>query len=272
MPMTDNICRFVPSKNDYDNINTVNFVYETTADTSNKLITHAYYTAYLVISGTATLFQAKKSVELNENDVFFTFPTVPFSLHPSDKSFKFIYISFMGIRAGKLLEKLKITPSDCVFGELKELSDFWMNAINISTQDNLAILSESVLLYTLSLISNHIEVKKELSKEADISLKIKKYIDDNYTSSDMSLETLARLFKYNQKYISAVLKKSIGVGFAQYLKTLRIQHACMLINEGFSNIKDIAYMSGYNDALYFSKVFKKTIGKPPKEYIAEIRM
>ena len=53
--------------------------------------------------------------------------------------------------------------------------------------------------------------------------------------------------------------------------TLRIQHACMLINEGLSNIKDIATLSGYRDPLYFSKVFKNAMMLSPKEYISSVR-
>ena len=63
----------------------------------------------------------------------------------------------------------------------------------------------------------------------------------------------------------------LHVGFSEYLRTLRIQHACMLINEGLSNIKDIVTLSGYRDPLYFSKVFKNAMMLSPKEYISSVR-
>ena len=43
------------------------------------------------------------------------------------------------------------------------------------------------------------------------------------------------------------------------------------MNEGLSNIKDIAALSGYRDPLYFSKVFKNAMMLSPKEYIASVR-
>ena len=40
----------------------------------------------------------------------------------------------------------------------------------------------------------------------------------------------------------------------------------MLLEDGSLKIKDIASVVGYEDSLYFSKVFKKFTGVSPKEY------
>ena len=40
-----------------------------------------------------------------------------------------------------------------------------------------------------------------------------------------------------------------------------------LIERGFRSVSEIASMCGYSDPLYFSKVFKKSVGKTPHEYI-----
>ena len=47
----------------------------------------------------------------------------------------------------------------------------------------------------------------------------------------------------------------------------KVHYACTLINQGFTSVKEIAAMSGYRDALYFSKVFKRKMGVSPKQYI-----
>ncbi len=270
--MSGNICKFVPPEKYYDNINTVNFVYETIVPHRNSIIMSSYYVAYLTVKGSASFTVEDREYSVKEGDVFFTFPSTPFSLKPCDNNLEYIYISFLGIRAGKILEQLKINPMNCVFSDYYDLIPFWFSSISIATQNNLVMVSESVLLYTFSLISNRTEILRELPKESDVFLKIKKYIDDNYTSIDMSLQTLSRVFGYSEKYLSNCLKNFLGVGFSQYLKTLRIKHACSLMNDGYSNIKYIAYMSGYGDPLYFSKVFKKSLSKLPREYIADCRM
>lgn len=269
--MNQNICKFVPVRNTFDHINTINFVYETVIPQKNQFITKSTYMMYLVTEGTGRLCHMQKSCTLKKGDLFFTFPSVPFAIQVDDSSLRYIYISFLGIRAGKILEELGVHSGNCVYNGYGILEDFWNDALVLANQHNLDMLSESVLLYTLSVMSNRLNKEEKIAKTADNILKIKKYIDDNYTMADMSLEKICSEFQYNQKYLSGALKKVLHVGFSEYLRTLRIQHSCMLINEGLSNVKDIAYLSGYRDPLYFSKVFKNAMMVSPREYIASVR-
>lgn len=62
------------------------------------------------------------------------------------------------------------------------------------------------------------------------------------------------------------------VGISEYVATLRIQQACTLLDQGFTSVKDIAFLCGYNDPLYFSKVFKAKTGVSPREYQKERRV
>ena len=51
------------------------------------------------------------------------------------------------------------------------------------------------------------------------------------------------------------------------LNTVRIQHACTLIEQGFTSVSDIASCCGYADPEYFSKVFRGKMGVSPGAYI-----
>ena len=95
----------------------------------------------------------------------------------------------------------------------------------------------------------------------------KKYIDDNFTDPGLSLNSIGKELQYNPKYISGLFKEKMGIGINEYINTARCQQACTLIDQGLSCVKEISALSGYNDALYFSKVFKKRIGVSPKQYI-----
>lgn len=269
--MTKNICRFVPVKNTYDQINTINFVYETEIPEQSQFITKSTYILYLVTAGSGTLCHTQRSYPLKQGDLFLTFPASPFAIEVDSKGLEYIYISFLGIRAGKILDELGLHVGNCVLEGYGFLESFWRHALDIATQNNLDMLSESVLLYTLSTISNQVQKEEKLSVTADNLLKIKKYIDDNFTLPDMSLEKICSVYPYNKKYLSSALRELLHVGFSEYLRTLRLQHAHMLMNEGLSNVKDIALLSGFKDPLYFSKVFKNATHLSPKEYISTLK-
>ena len=127
------------------------------------------------------------------------------------------------------------------------------------------LTSEAVLLYTFAYLGERIlPVVGEDGKEG-IASEIKKYVDDHFQESDLSLDKISRDLSYNRKYISTVFKRGTGTGLIEYLNTIRIQYACTLIRQGFTSVTDIAAMCGYSDAQYFSRVFKKRMGCAPSE-------
>ncbi len=50
------------------------------------------------------------------------------------------------------------------------------------------------------------------------------------------------------------LKKQFGMGFAEYLRTLRIKHAVLLFEKGVTPVKNVALLCGFSDPLYPSDV------------------
>ena len=55
--------------------------------------------------------------------------------------------------------------------------------------------------------------------------------------------------------------------FHEYLTNLRLSNAVRLIENGFLSVKEIAHMSAFLDAQYFSKVFTRKNGMSPSEMI-----
>jgi two-component system response regulator YesN len=68
-----------------------------------------------------------------------------------------------------------------------------------------------------------------------------------------------------------VFKRHVGVGIVEYLHTVRIQHACTMLKQGFTSVSDVALRCGYPDAQYFSKVFKRRMNLAPRDYMALIK-
>lgn len=79
--------------------------------------------------------------------------------------------------------------------------------------------------------------------------------------ANMSIPTFCRFFKRN-------IKKS----YFDFLKELRIGHACKLLREGNAPIIDICYTSGYNSWAHFSKQFKNVKEMTPNKYRKQFKM
>lgn len=94
---------------------------------------------------------------------------------------------------------------------------------------------------------------------------------DTDLASDLSLSSQAILLNVNPNYLSTVFKKETGHTLTEYVTGKRIEHAVFLLNSTNMQIQTIAQYCGIPDICYFTKTFKKYIGKSPTEYRNEIK-
>ena len=262
----ENICHFIPFHKDYHSLQTLHFVLETKAQSFQPLKAESLYKVHYVCSGSGILHTLGKEQPLKKGDLFFTFAGAPFSIE-SKADFSYLYISFLGARGNQLLDMLNISMSRFYFENLQEIEPFWRQGLT-AHPEMLSLISESILLYTFSFLGKRLLAAPQKSKdESSAAIKIKKYIDDNFTDPALSIAKIAESLSYNTKYISSIFKKTFSIGIAEYINTIRIQHACTLIRQGFTGINDLAFCCGYKDPQYFSKVFKQKHHLSPKEYI-----
>ncbi len=263
--MIENICHFIPSYNNVYTIRTINFVFETKPQQYTHLRSESVYKMYYVCTGTGCIHTAGKITPLKQGDVFFTFPASPFAIE-SNENFTYMYISFVGNRGNKIMEELKICSNNFVFHDVGQVHGFWKNGIITNTHAT-DLISESILLYTFSVLSERAPKKQpKTPRGADF---IKKYIDEHFSDCNFSLNSMSTDLSYNKKYLSHAFKKTFGIGISEYLNIMRIQNACTMIGQGFTSVSDIADRCGYSDPQYFSKIFKSKMGVLPTQYIKQ---
>jgi len=94
---------------------------------------------------------------------------------------------------------------------------------------------------------------------------------ENDLTADLSLKAHAQAFNVNASYLSSLFKKETGSTLTDYVNRLRIDHAIFLLNVTDMQIQTIAQYCGIPDVNYFTKLFKRNVGKTPKEYRQETR-
>ena len=91
------------------------------------------------------------------------------------------------------------------------------------------------------------------------------YIRENI-HDEISNTELGAIFGYHPFYISKILKDKKGITLHQYVISYRIKYAKSLLRFTDLSIADIADMTGFTDASYFTKTFKAQFSMTPKEY------
>jgi AraC-like DNA-binding protein len=130
--------------------------------------------------------------------------------------------------------------------------------------------------YTVSLVES---VRDKLKKDRPLiayqRLSIKPHRDKEksqllrfmateYTNPDMSLEFAVATLGINRTKINELLKDELGMTFNAYLNKLRLAGAARLLSQqGEGNVAEVAYLVGYNNVSYFSKLFKTEYGCTP---------
>lgn len=123
----------------------------------------------------------------------------------------------------------------------------------------IALYKEMVRKYCL-LVKNH--------SLKGYSLLIRKVITkiDYDLTADLSLKVQADCLNVNPSYLSTLFKKETGMTLTEYINRKRIENALLLLNSTDMQIQMIAQYCGITDVNYFTKTFKKIVGKTPKEY------
>lgn len=107
--------------------------------------------------------------------------------------------------------------------------------------------------------------KRKTYKDHVIS-DVQKYIN-GHIEDRLTLNDVAAVFGLSSNYLSALFKKSCGIGFTEYITQKKISRAKSLLLEQDLKIYEVADRLGFESAFYFSKVFKKVEGISPREYI-----
>lgn len=83
----------------------------------------------------------------------------------------------------------------------------------------------------------------------------------------ISLKELSQMFNISQSYICKLFNKQYQITPIQYLIELKLNRAkILLVTNPDLKVYKVAEMCGYEDQVYFSRVFKKYIGQTPSEY------
>lgn len=130
----------------------------------------------------------------------------------------------------------------------------------------LASLGDLITSYLIVFCSN-----AEFSEPVE---QIRNSILKNYTSPDYALDEYLRSMPFHYDYLRKVFKKEMGMSPLEYMTSLRMKNAERLLSTMWANgyaIAEIALMCGFDNALYFSRVFKKYYGCSPSQFVKKQR-
>lgn len=99
-----------------------------------------------------------------------------------------------------------------------------------------------------------------------VAMRVREYVDAEYCSNPLSLESVAAHVHKTPAYVSWVFKNELGCNFSDYLTERRMRRAADCLRDPDAKVYAIAQACGYADTSNFIRVFKRFYGVSPAEY------
>lgn len=247
-------------------LGTNHFLYERNTDHNFPLHMHRSYEMVLVLKGEMTMEIDKQTYALRAGDLILVKPHRIHSYHTEEgKSNEILLCVFSGDLIAAINEELSgyRLPS-LVLHDVPELyRDLFLGA---QGSDDIAAIKG--LLYTMcSLFYRQLDRTRGDSFASDTSLlrDMFIYIESN-VDKPCTLHELAGELRYNEAYLSRMFHKSVGIPYSEYVRNIKINHACYLLRNTDESIFNIAMKCGYATQSSFYRSFKQLVGINPNEY------
>lgn len=134
-----------------------------------------------------------------------------------------------------------------------------------------AMLEKMFELFRVSL-GLLIETESLKLRQPDLIERIFTYIDDNIGSA-IALADVAKAVNRSPSSITHTLQAQMGLSFQRLLISKRLSNfESVVLHDPTLQIQQAARASGYDDPLYFSRLYKKYRGQSPSDFISHAQM
>jgi two-component system response regulator YesN len=145
-----------------------------------------------------------------------------------------------------------------IAGHFVDLRQVFRSAMSV---DEFTALATRICLKTIELRNSG-----NSSRHVQLVRRACEYIQENYNSPDISLNTVAAHVALSPTHFSTIFAQEMSITFIDYLTNVRMERVKEMLASTDEKVVNIAFNVGYNEPNYLSYLFKKREGLTLKEY------
>lgn len=229
-----------------------------------------HFLIHHVISGKGTYTVNGVVHQICAGDTFIIFPSTMVSYSAdNEEPWEYCWVGFQGAQAKLLISQTPFTKSHPVahfekVESIQKLVTAIYQAVGDSNANELRAIGQLYLLLALLIESAGAPPIPDNPSQEYVENAIR-FIAHNF-SQTVDTSDIADSVGISRSHLYRVFMKHLQIPPNEYLTRFRISQACELLKHSNLPISAIAASVGYDDQLYFSRVFKKTTGSPPSLY------
>ena len=228
-----------------------------------------HYIIHFVASGKGVLRYHQQEYTLTAGQLFIIYPSQVASYQADAVDpWQYNWVGFNGTDAGRLVKLTGLSPDNPVLDStdpaktgdlLRRIADAGDNTVAADAE--MAGCLYLLLAHLIRMNSGNVAGNPHQTYVANAL----RYIQYNY-ANDIGVTDIARYVGISRSQLYRAFLQDFGVSPHNYLQTYRINEACGLLHDPSHSIAQVAGSVGFNDPLYFSRVFKSIKGTTPSEY------
>lgn len=228
-----------------------------------------HYLIHLVESGKGTFTYNKVTYSLSAGDLFYVAPSqmAGYQADPHDP-WSYSWVGFNGTDARRLMNMTGFSDQQPVLraDDLKTTTSLLRDIARCSgpTAADDSAMAGHLYLFLAHLMRSGSK-KTIANPHQSYVANALRFIQYNY-AGDIGVNDIARYVGISRSQLYRAFLQDFGISPHTYLQKYRINEACSLLRDPNLSIAEVAGSVGFNDPLYFSRVFKSIKQRTPSEY------
>jgi len=252
------------------------FIVDYAKDWGVRRHAHEYFQMYYCIAGQGVMLLGDQNITLKKDGCLIIRPEQEHELYPI-KSGQFrtidtkFYVHDKRIEEALLRAPQLITIEDPRFRELQQtMRNEWVTGAPFAREMAEALFEQSILLF----LRNNSQplarppfsriLRERTEKLTGLEKTIAEYLSVHFLE-DLTLDGLAKEFRYSKNYLCKVFKKASGFTINEYINYLRINKAYDLVCCTNHRFTEISAQCGFSSIHYFSRIFHHIVGMTPTQ-------
>ncbi len=222
-----------------------------------------------LLSGKLKFSVAAQSYTLKSGDIIAAFPSIPHSYDVVSEDAEGISLIFLPETIGEFSHAfrsmLPVSPLIEKEKQAPELEKLISMMIRYGQQEDSPLKLGYLHLFLSYLFTCMPLRQMDKNIHSNLSHQVLHYISEHFTEP-LSLESTSRALGISRIHLSHIFSQQLKINFRQYINTLRINHACTLLQNAAYSISEVSYMCGYENPRTFHRAFLSICQTTPNKY------